>query len=113
MSNLELVVHKSAIQAAFEYRVMVISMSDDEKLYTRKFIKDMPPDWRTTSAYPALQDIGSEWYVNNQSLILQVPSVIVPQEFNYIINLRHPDFSARTISLSRSEAFFWDNRLLK
>ena len=111
LSTLEVVVHKSSIKTAIKYDLMVISLAENEHLYTRKFIRDMPTNWRDIKAYPALQDIGSEWYTNNQSLILQVPSVIVPQEFNYIINLHHPDFSTN-VSLVRKEEFFWDDRLL-
>lgn len=111
LSALELVVHKS-ISTALKYELMVISIADNEDLYTRMFIKDMPPNWKAYKAYPSLQDIGSDWYINNKSLILQVPSVIIPQEFNYIINLNHPDFSTKNVSLVRNEDYFWDDRLL-
>jgi RES domain-containing protein len=112
LSTLELTVHKSSLSTALNYEVMIISLSDDEKLYTRKYLKDMPKNWRKMSANAALQELGSKWYVSNQSLILQVPSVIVPQEFNFIINTNHPDYSAKTVSLIQNEGYFWDERLL-
>lgn len=110
LSALELVVHKN-IQTALKYEVMIISIADVETLYTRLPIKGMPKNWREYKSYAHLQDIGSDWYVNKKSLVLQVPSVIIPQEFNYVINLNHPDFSAETVSLVRTEAYFWDERL--
>ena len=112
LSALELVVHKN-IQTALKYEVMVISIADKENLYTRIAIKDLPERWKTYKSYSLLQDIGSDWYVNQKSLVLQVPSVIIPQESNYIVNLNHPDFSSKNISLVRTEEFFWDDRLVK
>lgn len=110
LSTLELLVHQNSIPAA-KSRMMVISVADDEKYYSTLKIKDLPANWRDVSAYPDLQDLGSDWYLRNKSLVLKVPSAIVPQEFNYLINTRHPDFSAKTISLVRTEDYFWEKRL--
>jgi RES domain-containing protein len=41
------------------------------------------------------QWIGAEFFKNNQSLILKVPSAIMPLEANYIINPLHPLFSKK------------------
>lgn len=112
LSALELVVHKN-IQTALRYTVMVISIADNDKLYTRLSINDLPTGWKNYKSYTLLQEIGSDWYINKKSLVLQVPSVIVPQESNYIINLNHPDFSPTSVSLVRTEEFFWDERLVK
>lgn len=111
LSSLELVVHQN-ISSILKYEVMVIHLAEREKLYTRIPVKDLPDNWRDTAAYPVLQDIGTDWYDHNRSLILQVPSAIIPQEFNYIININHPDFKKENVDLVGTEAFFWDNRLL-
>lgn len=113
LSTLEMVVHRSSISTALKYEVMVISLANDEHLYTRLFIKDMPENWRENSAISALQETGSNWYQQQRSLILQVPSVIIPHEFNYIINVNHPDFTKHTVVHVRNENYFWDDRLLK
>jgi RES domain-containing protein len=111
LATLELIVHQSAITSTLKYKTMVISIKENESFYTRKSLKDMPSKWRSIDSYSLLQDIGNEWYVSNKSLILQVPSVVIPQEFNYIINTNHPDFKT-SISLSKTEDYFWDDRLL-
>lgn len=36
-------------------------------------------------------DWGTNWITGASSLIAEVPSVIVPEESNYLINPRHPD----------------------
>lgn len=109
LAMLENIVHKS-IQTGLDYETMILSITDSEDLFSRKKISDLPSNWRDISAYSKLQDIGSKWYHSKESLVLQVPSVIVPQEFNYIINANHPEFKNHT-TLVRQEEFVLDNRL--
>lgn len=109
LAMLENIVHKS-IQTGLDYETMIISITDSEDVFSRKKISDLPSNWRDISAYSKLQDLGSKWYHSKESLVLQVPSVIVPQEFNYIINANHPEFKNR-ITLVRQEEFVLDNRL--
>jgi RES domain-containing protein len=111
LATLELIVHKSAITSALTYKMMVITIKENENFYTKKSLKDMLSKWKSIESYSLLQDIGNDWYVNNKSLILQVPSVVIPQEFNYIINTNHPDFKT-SISLTKTEDYFWDDRLI-
>ncbi len=92
LSTLELVVHRNSIKPTGIYKVMVISIADEEKLINQFFIKNLPANWRTTLAYPQLNALGSAWYLSQQSLILKVPSAVIINEYNYIINTKHPDF---------------------
>ena len=110
LSSLELVVHRSSIKPTINYKVMVIYIPDREELYKQIAKKELPINWRSITAYPKLQKIGSKWYANKESLVLKIPSAIVPQEYNYIINTTHPDFSD-TVKLVDVEDYFWDSRL--
>ncbi len=112
LASLELIVHKGAVVPNDEYRVMVISIADDDYLIKQLQIKDLPTNWRTFSAYPILQRIGSSWITNQESLVLKVPSAVIPYEYNYMINTEHPQFSSK-VHLARTEDFFWDSRLLE
>ena len=111
LSSLELVVHENSVSPIFEYRVMIISIADDENLFTQVLQKDLSRSWRGMNSYPELQKIGSNWYQTNKSLILKVPSAIIPKEYNFLINTRHPDFK-KYVSLGRTEDYFWDERLM-
>ena len=91
---LENMVHKS-IHTGLDYETMIISIANEKSSLSRIEIIDLPPNWRELSAYPKLQEIGSRWYQAKESLVLRVPSVIVPQEFNYVINVNHPEFKTR------------------
>jgi RES domain-containing protein len=51
----------------------------------------LPSNWQEESAYSQLQEIGEEWIKSQRTPILQVPSAIIPVEFNYIFNSEHPN----------------------
>lgn len=57
------------------------------------------------------QTIGSDWVREKSSLILEIPSAIVPIDKNYLLNPNHPAFS--TIEIIDKVAFNFDNRLFK
>ncbi|GAB4044582.1 RES family NAD+ phosphorylase [Spirosoma jeollabukense] len=111
LSSLELVVHRGVIQPTSSYKVMVISVADDDYLMRTVQLKELPANWRTLAGYSGLQTIGSDWYTSQESLLLKVPSAIIIYEYNYIINTEHPDFSQH-VQLVRTEDYFWDSRLL-
>jgi RES domain-containing protein len=111
LSTLELLVNADKVTPDAAYQVMVISLADEESLTETVRIKDLPSDWRFQSAYTQLQSIGSSWYRSGSSLLLKVPSAVIPKEYNYIIHANHPGFKAN-VKLVRQEEYFWDSRLL-
>lgn len=54
-------------------------------------VSDLPPDWKKYPAPDELQEIGREWAQSGKELLLKIPSVLIPHEFNYLINPGHPD----------------------
>lgn len=48
-------------------------------------------DWYKNPPPFALADLGTAWAVSMESLLLQVPSAVVQQEYNILINPLHPD----------------------
>ena len=110
LSSLELIVHRNSISPALKYKVMIISIADEENLYSNILQADLPKEWRSLDAYPELQQTGSKWYQSNSSLVLKVPSAVIPKEYNFLINTNHPEFESK-ISLVRTEDYFWDERL--
>ena len=112
LSTLEMIVHRSSIKPSENYKVMIVSIADTDKLMQQIHLNDLPSNWRTLSAYSSSQEMGSKWYNSQRSLILKVPSAIIVNEYNYIINVEHPDFK-NCVSLVRVEDYFWDDRLFK
>ncbi len=58
----------------------------------------------------AIRQIGDEWIVSKSTAILQVPSVLVPRQKNYLINPAHPLFGA--IKILDTTPFAFDSRIL-
>lgn len=73
-------------------------------------LASLPLDWREMHADPPLQHIGSNWALSNSTAVLQVPSAIIPSEFNLLLNPNHPDF--QLITWSTPLPFTLDPRLI-
>lgn len=56
-------------------------------------LEDLDPKWRNEGYDQSTVDIGSEWLVERSSLLLSVPSAVLQQERNILINPHHPEFS--------------------
>lgn len=63
---------------------------------------ELPNQWNRIPAGKISQVFGDSWIVSRTSPVLRVPSVVVPQEFNYVINPQHDLFDKINISEPRS-----------
>lgn len=111
LSTLEMIVHRASIKIGTEYKLLTIDVAIDDVDILAIDVDALPLNWKSLAAYPSLQMIGSQWYRSQKQLVLKVPSVIIPQEFNYVINTSHPDFKSK-VSLMEIADFQWDSRLL-
>ncbi len=109
LASLELIVHLSGKQLGTSFKISVIYVPDD--LYISTIPRtSMPNEWNGLTAYKATQALGSGWIASEDSCILRVPSSIVIHEYNYIINVHHPDFEK--LSIIDIEDHLFDPRLL-
>jgi RES domain-containing protein len=69
----------------------------------------VPDSWRDTPYSAATQAVGAEWVQAQRSVALRVPSVVVPGEFNYLLNPAHPDF--KRVKAGKPEPFAFDPRI--
>lgn len=74
-------------------------------------IVGLPENWRSYPPPPILQHIGTRWIENGESAVLEVPSAIIPEEHNFLLNPNHDDFAK--IEVCPTEKFTVDPRLLK
>ena len=108
LAALEIMVHASSYQALRDYvsmkvlfpKALVIDLNDIDRL---------PKDWRADPPPIRLKEIGKKWYFDQTSAVLKVPSAIIPTEFNYVLNPRHPDF--KKIAINQATPFKFDQRL--
>ena len=68
-------------------------------------------EWRRFPSPPENQAVGDTWVAEGRSLVLRVPSAIVPSASNYLINPAHSRFTVAVIE--KPEIFAFDSRLLK
>ena len=69
----------------------------------------LPSDWRLFPWPPVTQLIGQRWFEAGRSVVLEVPSAVVPSSKNYLINPKHPRFAE--VTLGTPEPFYVDPRL--
>ena len=70
---------------------------------------ELPADWRSLPAPEALAALGTSWARRLESAVLSVPSAVVPEERNYLLNPAHPEF--RRIVFGRARPFSFDPRM--
>jgi RES domain-containing protein len=75
------------------------------------FAQDLPPGWKTSPPPDFTRDIGTEWAKGGASALLRVPSAVIPEEHNFVLNVKHPDFTKITLGDARS--FTLDDRVWK
>lgn len=71
--------------------------------------KDLPPSWEAIPAPEATKQIGNKWFDEKVSAVLKVPSTVVHEEWNFVLNPAHPDFNKLEIGEIRD--FEFDERL--
>lgn len=69
-----------------------------------------PPNWNVYPGPEILKRTGDFFLRENKHLLLKVPSAIVKDEFNYLINPQHA--KAGKIKITGTEPFTFDERLL-
>jgi RES domain-containing protein len=71
----------------------------------------LPANWFAADPPSKLQSIGAEWLERADSALLKVPSAIVIEEWNYLLNPLHPDF--RKLRVSAPKPFNFDQRVAR
>jgi len=107
LAALELLVHLQATQLLVSYSS--IPADFDDALVEAVAPASLSPDWRNHPAPSALQRFGDQWAARQRSVVLQVPSAIVPGELVYVLNPRHPDFGR--LAIGAPTPFRFDPRL--
>lgn len=108
LAVLEVLVHLEATRILESYSLVRI---DFEQSTVRTMVVDeLPLNWADYPAPAELQAIGNAWVEASESLLLKVPSTIVPFEHILLLNPAHPDRGS--ISVAEPFPFRLDPRLL-
>jgi len=96
LSTLEILVRASKNTSPADYTLTSFDIPD-QGIYPVE-LKKLKKDWQDDPQYT--QGIGEELLRGNKSLCLKVPSAIVPQENNFLLNPLHADFKKVKIIIS-------------
>lgn len=105
LAMLEILVHLRKVK---DYELY--SVKFDESLVQELAIQNLPANWDVEPPTSDTQELGDSWVMSASSAVLSVPSVVVPEERNYILNPHHPDF--KHIRIEGPFPCFFDPRLL-
>ncbi len=109
LSVLELLVHTDPDLIPNDLRAFEIDCPGSLKAELLD-VATLPSNWRQIPNHPACRAIGDAWLKLRHHALLGVPSAVVPEELNYLINPAHPH--AAHVKVIRSRAFSFDERLL-
>ncbi len=112
LALLEIAVHLDISEDLPDDRYYVeIDIPDDISI-TELNNDNLPIDWDTKPPTTKTQYIGDDFVISNISAVIKVPSCIIQQEFNYLINPQHPDAKRITVANCKDKVLF-DKRLKK
>lgn len=106
LATLEIFVHLPSYHLLSEY--YYIRLSFDSNLVMDAKLKK---GWEARPVSKVSQSIGDQWIKKMQTPVLKVPSVIVPDGGNYLININHPDYGQ--IITQEAKPLKFDPRLKK
>lgn len=109
LSTLEVSVHLDLSEDLPTDRFYVEIEIPDEITIQEVRIEDLPEDWFSKPPTIITQTIGDDFVLQNESAILKVPSSIIPQESNYLVNPNHLD--AKKIKVISTSSMNFDSRL--
>jgi RES domain-containing protein len=74
-------------------------------------LAELPRNWSAPDPPSKLRDIGQRWLERGPSAILRVPSAVVVEEWNYLLNPQHADF--KKLALGKPKRYQFDRRLAR
>lgn len=109
LAALEMAVHldRSTLLQSFN----LIACRFEERLVTAVDRQRLPREWRSNPAPTELAAIGDAWVRAGRSAVLAVPSAVIEEELNYLLNPRHPQF--KKVKLAAPRVFEFDRRLIE
>jgi len=109
LATLEVLVHLGNAAVLPSYSTITATIPDD--LIEDLDFSILPGQWNTFPAPPEVQAIGDVWIQSGRSLALRVPSAIVADSSNVLVNPQHKDF--HRVKIDPPARFDFDPRLLR
>lgn len=109
LAVLEVLVHLDSPQLLKRYSLFEVQM---DPFFVEEFDStNLPRNWKANPAPGVVQAIGDDWVASRRSVVLRVPSVLVPAESTFLLNPEHPGFSK--LRIGKAVPFQFDPRFAR
>ena len=109
LALVEVLIHMGDGFPEEDYAIVTLEIPDDSiTLFHTKLLSDL---WYKIFEPADQAEFTDQWLIEEQSVAFGVPSAVVLQEINYLINPLHPDF--QEIKIKNIEKFNFDERFFK
>lgn len=109
LAALEILVHVDSEKLLRKYVAIPVTIEED--LISSLDMAKLPRNWKAFPVPPATRMLGDHWVFSRESAVLRVPSVVIPNESNYLLNPLHKDF--KKLIVGAPKLFRYDLRLTK
>jgi RES domain-containing protein len=106
---IEVLVHLEIKDATLPPHYTLLSISAPDRL--RIPLLDVPAGEAWKSDESITRKLGDSWLKSRRSALARVPSSIMPETFNYLLNPLHPD--ASRVKVTKSLHALYDSRLFR
>jgi RES domain-containing protein len=109
LALLETLAHTPAkLLQAKTYLLITLFVPDTTTIQTLE-TKKLPNGWDDVEISPFTQKTGDQFLIAKKNLALVVPSVLMPEEINYILNPLHADF--KKVKIINKRRIHFDKRV--
>lgn len=102
---LEILVHTDREDVPPTYQLLEIDAPDSLNIS----LPTLPNDW--AGRYSKTQTIGKSFLLDLEYPLMRIPSIVMPQAYNFLLNPAHPD--AAQISILQTWRYPFDSRLFR
>jgi RES domain-containing protein len=91
--------------------LVLVAVDVPDALFIRPALADLPIGWADLPASNGAQEFGRHWLQSSNELVMLVPSAIIPESTNALINPAHPAYARVELTIVRD--FTFDARMFK
>lgn len=108
LACLENLVHRSGEGLDQHFSIVEINIPKSCQVETVD-ISTLPENWFQNEMSSTCRSIGDTWVTTRRTPVLKVPSSLIPEESNFLINPQHP--ASSDITMLKTVPFRFDRRL--
>ena len=91
LAFLENMVRRQSVGFNQDFKIMIIEIPGDLAITTIN-ASQLKEGWRSFRDYSFCQPLADSWYNEGKTVLLKVPSAVLPHCSNYVSNTQHPGF---------------------